>query len=162
VLLILTAHLAWRGKRLVALTATATATMLLVDGWFDLMTSPRGVDLTGTVIAAVFGEVPLALLCLWIAVHLDRVVARRLRVLAWRAERAQAGGGWVARLRARRPGRRPKCRGGGTRGRGRHPGRGVGCAGGRGGGTGGRGGVRAAEAPDESLVERPDGDPGTG
>ena len=100
-LLVLTAFLAWRGQRHVGLAATATAVTLLIDAWFDVMTSPRGADLTTALVTATFGEVPLALLCLWISLHVDRVVARRLHYLAQRAERAEARGGWTARFGAR-------------------------------------------------------------
>src|SRR5947207_13371050 len=39
--LALTARLAWRASPHVALAATAAATMLLVDAWFDVLTTPR-------------------------------------------------------------------------------------------------------------------------
>ena len=83
VLLIVTAWLAWRGQRHVGMTATSTATVLVVDAWFDVVTSPR-VDVTNAVLEAVLAELPLALLCLWIALHVDRVIERRLRRVALR------------------------------------------------------------------------------
>jgi hypothetical protein len=77
IVLIATALLAWRGHRHVGLTAAATATILVVDAWFDVVTAPRGA-LTDAVLEAVFAEIPLALICLWIALHVDRVIERRL------------------------------------------------------------------------------------
>lgn len=41
-----TAYLAWRGRRQVALAATATATLLVVDAWFD---GRAGIERTGRV-----------------------------------------------------------------------------------------------------------------
>jgi hypothetical protein len=95
-LLLLTAFLAYRGQRHIAMTATATATALVIDAWFDVVTSPAGGDLIVALATALFGEFPLAVLCLWIALHVDRVIARRLRQLARRAER---GTRWRFRYR---------------------------------------------------------------
>jgi hypothetical protein len=88
--LTLTAVQAYNGHRRVALAAAATATMLVVDAWFDVTTTPRGPDLLVSVLLALLVELPLAGLCLWIAWHSDRVVERRLRQLALRARRSPA------------------------------------------------------------------------
>jgi hypothetical protein len=84
VALLATAYLAWRGNRLVGLLAAATATMLVVDAWFDVTTS-AAVDRLGAVLAAGLIELPLAAVCGWIALHVDQVIERRLRRLARRA-----------------------------------------------------------------------------
>jgi hypothetical protein len=84
VLLVLTAHFAYRGNRHVAAAATATATALVVDAWFDISTAPNRDELMVAILTAALGELPLAALCLWIAYHVDHVVARRLRQLARR------------------------------------------------------------------------------
>jgi hypothetical protein len=81
IILVATAWLAWRGHRFVGMAATSTATILIVDAWFDVVTAPRG-DLTDAVLEAVLAELPLALMCLWIALHVDRVIERRLRRIA--------------------------------------------------------------------------------
>jgi hypothetical protein len=86
-LLVLTAHLAYRGNRHVGLTATATATALVVDAWFDVVTAPDRDELVVAVLTAALGELPLAALCLWLSRHVDQVVDRRLRQLARRSER---------------------------------------------------------------------------
>jgi hypothetical protein len=85
-LLVLTAYLAYRGQRYVAMTATATATALIIDAWFDVMTAPHSGDLLVAVLTAVLGELPLAGLCIWVSLHVNRVIARRLRQLARRAD----------------------------------------------------------------------------
>jgi len=87
VLLLLTAVLAYRGSWYVTMAATATATALVIDAWFDVVTAPHTNDLIVALLTAFLGELPMAGLCLWAALHADRVEARRLRQLAGRAER---------------------------------------------------------------------------
>jgi hypothetical protein len=84
VVLLLTAYVAWRGRRLVGLLAASAATMLIVDAWFDVTTSNRS-EVFGALLSAAFVELPLAAVCGWIAMHVDQVVERRLRQLARRA-----------------------------------------------------------------------------
>ena len=89
VVLLATAYVAWRGNRLVGLLATITATMLVVDAWFDVTTSTRA-DRPEAILSAVVIELPLAAVCGWIALHVDQVIERRLRRLARRAARLSA------------------------------------------------------------------------
>jgi hypothetical protein len=102
VVLLATAYLAARGNRLVGLLATITATMLVVDAWFDVTTSDRAGQPVA-ILSAVFIELPLAAVCGWITMHVDQVIERRLRRLARRAEQlsANAGAGTTARARIR-------------------------------------------------------------
>jgi hypothetical protein len=67
--LALTARLAYRRSTWVDITATATAILLIVDAWFDIVTSDSGWGLTQAIAAAVLLELPLAGLSLWIARH---------------------------------------------------------------------------------------------
>lgn len=105
IVLLATAYLAWRGNRRVELLATITATMLLVDAWFDITTSNQDGRLVA-ILSALFIEIPLAAICGWIAVHVDQVVERRLRRLTRRAEglsaTADAQAAALARIRAAR------------------------------------------------------------
>jgi len=80
IMLALTAFLAWRGIAKVLLAATATATMLVVDAWFDVMTSRRGRELDQALLLAVV-ELTLAGVCLWIALHAASVVRTHIREL---------------------------------------------------------------------------------
>ena len=100
-MLLATAYLAWRGRRLVGLLAASTATMLVVDAWFDVMTSRR-VDVMSAVLSAVLIELPLAAVCGWIGLHVEQVVDRRIRQLARRAGRG------AVRATPGTPGRRPR------------------------------------------------------
>jgi hypothetical protein len=86
VFLLFTAYAAWRGRPFVCLLAASTATMLVVDAWFDVATSRRS-DVPSAILSAVLVELPLAVVCGWIALHADRVIERRLRQLARRAAR---------------------------------------------------------------------------
>jgi hypothetical protein len=83
IMLALTAFLAWRGIARVALAATATATMLVVDAWFDVFTSARAADLVHALLLSVV-ELSLAAVCLWIALHAASVVRTRMRDLVRR------------------------------------------------------------------------------
>jgi len=87
VMLAVTAYLAWRGRAKVALAATALATMLVVDAWFDVNTSTAGEERDMALGFALL-EVSLAAVSVWIAFHAASVARRRLEDLARReAER---------------------------------------------------------------------------
>src|SRR5438270_582117 len=65
-----------RGSRYVAMAASVTATFLVSDAWFDLITSRPGSELFESTVFAVFGELPMAALCLWIARDAEKVCAQ--------------------------------------------------------------------------------------
>jgi hypothetical protein len=69
--MLLTAFLAARGRPLAGQAAGCTATMLVVDAWFDVTTSGRN-EVGMALVLAVFAELPLAALCAWIAVGVQR------------------------------------------------------------------------------------------
>jgi hypothetical protein len=83
--LALTAWLAYRRSTWVDIAATAAATLLIVDAWFDLMTATPGWELTQSIAAAAALEIPLALLSLWIARHAQLV---NEAVTRWLIERS--------------------------------------------------------------------------
>jgi hypothetical protein len=85
-LLALTGFLAWRGRPRVALAAVATATMLVMDAWFDVLTSRRGVDRDVAIGLGVL-ELTLAGVCLWISLHAAAVTRRRYEYLERRDRR---------------------------------------------------------------------------
>lgn len=70
--LALTAYFAWRKSGWVVLAATATATLLLTDAWFDTITAGMGPEYAVSLVSAVCAEVPLALLSLWVAYRAGR------------------------------------------------------------------------------------------
>lgn len=71
VAMLLTAFLAWRGRPLAGQAAGCTATMLIIDAWFDVTTSGRH-DAAMAILLAVLVELPLAGLCGWIALRVQR------------------------------------------------------------------------------------------
>ncbi|HXL94433.1 MAG TPA: hypothetical protein VN969_36335 [Streptosporangiaceae bacterium] len=64
--LIVTGILVSRGDRRRALTAAATATLLLIDAWFDVTTA-SGSGLIEAIAMAALAEVPMAAICATIA-----------------------------------------------------------------------------------------------
>jgi hypothetical protein len=75
-LLLTVAVAAWRRSPWLVGAATATATLLFVDAWFDVLTSSTRAELVVSVGEAAFVELPLAIVCLLLA----RDAERRLRI----------------------------------------------------------------------------------
>jgi hypothetical protein len=75
-----TGYFALRRSRYLATTAAATATLLVVDAWFDVMTTLPGQRLE-PVAMAVLVELPLASVCVWLSLHTQQLAERRLRLL---------------------------------------------------------------------------------
>jgi hypothetical protein len=73
-LLLAVAIAAWRRSPWLEGAATATATLLFVDAWFDVLTSSTRAELVASVTEALLVELPLAVLCVLLA----RGVVRRL------------------------------------------------------------------------------------
>lgn len=88
-----------RQKLWVQSTATAAATMLLCDAWFDTLSANDSSERLVAVLLALAVELPTAAVCLLIARHVEEVaeraqryalVARRLRPRRRRVERSSA------------------------------------------------------------------------
>lgn len=92
-----TAYLAFRVDPRVEITATVTATMLVVDAWFDVTTSGRGESLILAIALAVCAELPAAVFSLYVA----RRVNRRVVELA-HLDRSRSDGAPGARSGAHR------------------------------------------------------------
>jgi hypothetical protein len=54
--------------------AVAAATLLLCDAWFDIVLADGGRERFEAVLEAALLEVPLALVCVWLARHRDQTV----------------------------------------------------------------------------------------
>jgi hypothetical protein len=78
--LLATAIAAWRQSPLLEAAAACSGTLLVVDAWFDLLTS-GGRDLTYAIALAAVAELPLAALCLWIVMDSETCTRRLAR---WR------------------------------------------------------------------------------
>jgi hypothetical protein len=62
---------------------------LIIDAWFDIFTSSAGHgEMALALTLALCGELPLAILCAWVAVHAERIRGRAYRTLRTRWERA--------------------------------------------------------------------------
>jgi hypothetical protein len=72
-LLLGAAWAAWRRRAVLILFAIASATLLLIDAWFDVTTAGHG-DFLESLLVSILVELPSALALLWIA----RRAARRL------------------------------------------------------------------------------------
>ncbi|HSX35318.1 MAG TPA: hypothetical protein VLH84_00095 [Patescibacteria group bacterium] len=71
-LIVMLALSAWalvRRSAWVIMTTSIVGGMLLLDTWFDLLTSHQGVELNTAVLTAAFIEIPLASLSFWVAIR---------------------------------------------------------------------------------------------
>jgi hypothetical protein len=81
---------AWAGLyrvRWLVPLAAAAGTMLLCDAWFDVVTSSYGGEMVEAALEAVFGELPLAALCVYIVLDVERFLATFDRLLPTPAAR---------------------------------------------------------------------------
>jgi hypothetical protein len=81
-LLLATAFAAVRRSPWIQSTATAAATMLACDAWFDMATAARGREEAMAIATALLLELPLAVICLWVArnvEHTHELLRRRVR-----------------------------------------------------------------------------------
>ena len=76
-ILLAVAVTAWRGSAWLEAAAAAAAALLIVDAWFDVLTASTGSELVVALIEAVLVELPLALVCLWLARGAERFWAAR-------------------------------------------------------------------------------------
>lgn len=87
-----TAAATLRYSRWLVPLAAVTGTMLVCDAWFDVVTSTGGGDRLQAVLEAVFAELPLAALCAYVVIDVERFRAtvKRLRLPSGAAMRAAA------------------------------------------------------------------------
>jgi hypothetical protein len=78
-----TGYFALRHSRYLAVTSAAAATLLVVDAWFDVMTSPRH-QILQAIVLAVLVELPLAAVCAWLSYHTEHLAERRSILLLGR------------------------------------------------------------------------------
>jgi hypothetical protein len=91
-----TAYFALRRSRYLATVASATAALLAMDAWFDVLTTPAGQRIESIGLAA-FVELPLAAVCIWLSCHTQQLEERRIVLLLRRSR----GGGAGRRRRGR-------------------------------------------------------------
>jgi integral membrane sensor domain MASE1 len=79
--LAITAWAALRRRQIMILSAIVSATLLVCDAWFDMMTA-SGHDWWASLATAVLVELPLAVWLFFVSHHLVRLSMRRLLTLA--------------------------------------------------------------------------------
>jgi hypothetical protein len=92
-----TSYCAFRVSRWLVPWAAATGAMLICDAWFDIVTSSGGGERMEAVLEAVFAELPLAAVCVFIVLDAERFseatvvryrrTYKRLRKRGWRSSR---------------------------------------------------------------------------
>jgi hypothetical protein len=82
------AYCALRRKTATGPIAAVAATMLVVDAWFDIITTSDRDQFTLAIISAACAEIPLAIICGWVAINAERFRARAYQSLRLRWERA--------------------------------------------------------------------------
>ena len=102
VMLASTGYFALRRSGYLAIAAAATATLLVVDAWFDIMTSPRR-QLPEAITLAILVELPLAALCGWLSYHTQHLEEQRIVLLLRRGPGGRKR--LTPRPRRTRPGR---------------------------------------------------------
>ena len=78
--LAISAYFALRRSRYLSAAAAATAALLVVDAWFDCMTTP-GSDRWQSIAFCFLVELPLAAVCLWLSYHTEQIGERRILIL---------------------------------------------------------------------------------
>jgi hypothetical protein len=72
---LLTAFAAWRRSPWVGALAAATGTLLVTDAWFDIALESHSDEIRNAVYLAVLAELPIAILCFWIAYRTERFLS---------------------------------------------------------------------------------------
>ena len=81
-----TAYFALRRSRYLSTAAGSTAALLVVDAWFDCMTTPASQRWESFLLCFLV-ELPLASLCLWLSYHTHQIAERRILLLRRRRRR---------------------------------------------------------------------------
>jgi hypothetical protein len=81
-----TGFFALRRSRYLAVSSASAATLLVVDAWFDILTSP-GRQVIASIVLAVVIELPLAGICAWLSYQTEHLAQRGFSVLPRRLSR---------------------------------------------------------------------------
>ncbi len=81
-----TAYYALRRSRYLSTAAGVTSALLIVDAWFDVMTTP-GPQRAESILLCAVVELPLAAVCLWLSHHTHQIAERRILLLRRRRYR---------------------------------------------------------------------------
>ena len=89
--LVCTAVTALRRSRRLPIAAAATGALLTADAWFDVLTTPSGWGLVQAIAMSVLAELPLAVICFWLAWHSQEFAEQRIVLLLGRHRGADPG-----------------------------------------------------------------------
>ncbi|HUD05748.1 MAG TPA: hypothetical protein VMR18_02430 [Candidatus Saccharimonadales bacterium] len=67
ILLATSGILAYKKSKFIVLSANATASFLLLDAWFDILSERRRFQVIESLVLAIFIEIPLAIICFSVA-----------------------------------------------------------------------------------------------
>jgi len=87
-----TAGCALRRSTYLSMAASWCAGLLVTDAWLDLVTTPGGRDRVEAIAMAAAVELPLTLLCGWLARHSQDITEKRLELVVRRARRTHSTG----------------------------------------------------------------------
>jgi hypothetical protein len=87
-----TAGCALRRSTYLSMAASWCAGLLVTDAWLDLVTTPGGRDRVEAIAMAAAVELPLTLLCGWLARHSQDITEKRLELVLRRARRTHSTG----------------------------------------------------------------------
>lgn len=89
--LVTTAWAALRRNRFLPVASAATAALLMMDAWFDVVGSSTQMDTIDALVMALAVELPLSGLCWWIALHAQTMAEQRIASLVlWRRAEVEA------------------------------------------------------------------------
>ena len=83
-----TAYFALRRSRNLSVAASSAGTLLIVDAWFDVLTS-RHHEFLASIAFAVVVELPLAALCWWLSKQTQAIAEKRIALLLPRPRRGR-------------------------------------------------------------------------
>ena len=85
-----TAFASYRRSPWVGALAAATGTLLLTDAWFDVLLESHGSELQTAIFEAVVFEIPMAVVCFWIAQRTEHFLAQVLHLAPARERAAES------------------------------------------------------------------------
>jgi hypothetical protein len=92
-LFISTAVAAYRNSPWVGALSAATGSLLVTDAWFDVILESHADERLYSIVLAIFGELPTAILCFWIAYRTERFLAKIVEEVAAEAPSHLAAAG---------------------------------------------------------------------
>lgn len=71
-------------SKYLSVASSVTAGLFITDAWFDVVTASDRTSFIEALLLAAFAEIPLAVMCIWLGLHAQDLVERRMRLMMWR------------------------------------------------------------------------------